>query len=200
MRKERLQQLIDENFSIKEIAEIEGKGKTTVRYWLKKHKLKTKYGRKYTKEKLIPIVKNSRSYSEVLRKLGRNHSGGTWYRLKQLIQEYSIDTSHFLGRAACAGEFNTGKARKKIWQEILVEGYTKRAKTAQLNRALLESGREYCCEKCGNDGTWQNDKLTLHVDHINGDWSDCRKENLRFLCPNCHSQTPNFKNKGRVVE
>ncbi len=45
------------------------------------------------------------------------------------------------------------------------------------------------CEKCGNTGEWQGQKLKLQVDHKNGDGRDHRLENLRFLCPNCHCQT-----------
>jgi len=37
--------------------------------------------------------------------------------------------------------------------------------------------------------------LTLDIDHINGDWSDCKLNNLRFLCPNCHRQTDTFAGK-----
>ena len=44
-------------------------------------------------------------------------------------------------------------------------------------------------------GQWQGETLTLHVDHINGDFHDNGIENLRFLCPNCHSQTPTFAGK-----
>lgn len=186
MEKKRLQQLIGENKSILEIAETEGLGQTTVRYWLKKHGLKTNYNPKYTKETLEAVVENSKSYNEVLRKLGRNHSGGTWYLIKRKIQEFQIDTSHFLGKSACAGELNPGASKKKSWQEILVAGHLQRVKSYRLRRALLESGREYKCEDCDNDGNWKGKELRLQVDHKNGDWSDCRKSNLRFLCPNCH--------------
>jgi len=37
-----------------------------------------------------------------------------------------------------------------------------------------------------------NKPLTLHLDHENGDHRDCRKENLRWLCPNCHTQTATY--------
>lgn len=51
---------------------------------------------------------------------------------------------------------------------------------------------------CGNIGEWQGQKLVLQLDHINGKNNDHRIENLRFLCPNCHSITETYagKNKG----
>ena len=50
---------------------------------------------------------------------------------------------------------------------------------------------------CGNVGTWNGVSLTLQMDHINGDRTDNRLKNLRFLCPNCHSQTHTFNGKNK---
>jgi 5-methylcytosine-specific restriction endonuclease McrA len=44
---------------------------------------------------------------------------------------------------------------------------------------------------------WLGKPLTLELDHVNGDNTDNRRENLRFLCPNCHSQTPTYRRKNR---
>ena len=52
------------------------------------------------------------------------------------------------------------------------------------------------CVECGLKDSWQNKPINLELDHINGIRSDNRLENLRFLCPNCHSQTKNFKGRG----
>ena len=59
---------------------------------------------------------------------------------------------------------------------------------------MIESGREYRCENagCTTKGEWLGKKITLQVDHLNGNWLDDRIENVRFLCPNCHSQTEGF--------
>jgi hypothetical protein len=55
------------------------------------------------------------------------------------------------------------------------------------------------CEECGLT-EWRNQPLSPALHHVNGDGRDNRLENLALLCPNCHSQTPNFgvKNAGRV--
>lgn len=71
----------------------------------------------------------------------------------------------------------------------------------KLRRALMEIGRPYACEFCGNPGEWQGKPLNLEVDHISGNRFDDRKENLRFLCPNCHSQTETFGSRnGRLPQ
>lgn len=54
----------------------------------------------------------------------------------------------------------------------------------------------YECE-CGINGIWRNKKITLELDHINGIFDDNRIENLRFMCPNCHSQTDTFRGKNQ---
>lgn len=51
---------------------------------------------------------------------------------------------------------------------------------------------EYKCKKCSNDGNWQNEKLSLQLDHIDGKRENNQLDNLQFLCPNCHSQTKTF--------
>jgi hypothetical protein len=58
-------------------------------------------------------------------------------------------------------------------------------------------GQAYRCESCDVGASWNGQRLVLHVDHIDGRFWDCRPENLRFLCPNCHSQTPTYAGKSR---
>jgi HNH endonuclease len=61
-----------------------------------------------------------------------------------------------------------------------------------LKRRLLQTGiLENRCAECGLT-EWLGERLTIQIDHINGVRSDDRLENLRMLCPNCHSQTPTY--------
>ena len=62
----------------------------------------------------------------------------------------------------------------------------------KIRRLLIESGRPNECSCCGLSSIWNNKPLTLHVDHINGDRKNNDFSNLRFLCPNCHSQTDTY--------
>ena len=75
-------------------------------------------------------------------------------------------------------------------EDLLVEG--RRTQRLNLKRRLLREGlKEDRCEICGID-EWLGRPLAMALHHINGDPADNRIENLQLLCPNCHSQTPNF--------
>lgn len=148
---------------------------------------------KYNKETLMPVVQSSISMAEVIRKLGIKWSGGQQQYIKSVIVRLGIDTSHFLGQGSGLGKKNV---KAKTWQEILVRNRSWIRETPfRLRRALIDSGRKYECEACGNSGQWMGNEIVLQVDHKNGDVMDNRKENVRFLCPNCHSQTEGWSGK-----
>lgn len=63
-----------------------------------------------------------------------------------------------------------------------------------LKRYLLEYGVPYKCSICGIS-SWRENSLTLEIDHIDGVRNHNNPNNLRFLCPNCHSQTDNWRGK-----
>ena len=64
-------------------------------------------------------------------------------------------------------------------------------------RLLRDNLIPYSCEECNLENTWNNKELSLHLDHINGIYNDHRLANLRFLCPNCHSQTASYAGRNK---
>lgn len=86
----------------------------------------------------------------------------------------------------------------KISLSEILEGKHPQYQSNKLRQRLLDSGlKENLCEVCRLPGEWQNKPLTMHLDHINGNPSDHRLNNLRILCPNCHTQTPTYGYKKR---
>jgi len=63
-------------------------------------------------------------------------------------------------------------------------------------RIVKDNLLEYKCVKCGID-SWCGETIVLDLDHINGDNRDNRLSNLRYLCPNCHSQTDTYKGRNK---
>lgn len=141
---------------------------------------------KYTKELLQDAVDNSQSMMGVLRYLGLRQAGGTQAHVARRVKEFELDTSHFNGKSHNRGKPSLNRLSSD--QVLILRTDGKRTKRPQLKRAMLEVGFVYQCSLCKIGPEWNGLPLIIEIDHINGEWTDNRVENLRFLCPNCHSQ------------
>lgn len=140
-------------------------------------------GAKYSKELLVQAVQQSDSISEVIRVLGGSSNSGALFQwIKNKISELSLDTSHFYKRK------RKSPIRRNAGNILICSDGNLRTKASYLKRALLEKGVEYKCAFCGNDGYWIDYKINLDIDHIDCNHKNNLFSNLRFLCPNCHSQ------------
>lgn len=153
--------------------------------------------RKWTDEQLSDAVTTSKTYSQVLEKLGLKLCGGTHANIKLNIKRLGLSTDHFHLQGWC-----TGKHHKRLMsfvkiptEKILVKDSTY-TNTHELKKRLIKEGLlEEKCELCGMGNEWQSKFISLQLDHKDGDRCNNQLENLRILCPNCHSQTESFAGK-----
>lgn len=146
------------------------------------------------KEELQEIINNSSTNVEVLEHLGYNGHNGNHRTLKQRIKFDNIDMKILEKNRMEWKNNHLNKIKKEIpLNNILVENskYNRRhLKRKLLDECLLINK----CSVC-NISEWNGKPISLQIDHINGINNDNRIENLRLLCPNCHSQTETFSGK-----
>lgn len=151
--------------------------------------------RSWSIEQLNKAVKDSRSYRQVLLKLGLREAGGNFEQIKKYCFELKLNTKHFKGSAWNKGLTGIGKPRIPLEKILVKKSYFQSFK---LKNRLFSAGlKSKFCELCGWAKKTQDNYLPLELDHINGDRHDNRLTNLRILCPNCHSLTPHHRGRGR---
>ena len=64
-------------------------------------------------------------------------------------------------------------------------------------RQYLADAQSGCCAICGGASTWMDLPLALVLDHVDGNPTNNRRQNLRLVCPNCDSQLPTYKSRNR---
>lgn len=149
-----------------------------------------------SQEELTEISKTALSYSDILRSFGYVRSGANTSKLKKLLNEYGIMFTTRNG-----AKFHGIRKSQVPIEDILANKVPYESK--HLKVRLIKSGiLEAKCSNCGCGDSWFGKPLTLQLDYINGNHEDNSLENLRLLCPNCHSQTPTWgmRNKLKVVK
>lgn len=148
---------------------------------------------KLTYQELEEAVKGARFVSDVLRNLGfRVDEARNNKKLKNVLLEHGVGHDHI-----SFGQGSHWRHLKGI-RKSSFDAYSQKpnARSYHLKRYLLrEGGIEEICEDCGLGPMWNGKKIVLQLDHKNGDRTDNRRDNLRLLCPNCHSQTDTYGGK-----
>lgn len=160
-------------------------------------------------EEITDAVKNSLSYAKFFSLLNIIPGGSSFVSARKIFSKHNIDVSHWKGQGWNAGEtLATNKSLLKGSKHNSLEEIFCIDSKANPNlvRKLMVTQNvfEKKCIECGLSNCYNNKPLNLQLDHINGIRTDNRIENLRWLCPNCHSQTETYCGKNikrkRMVE
>lgn len=153
--------------------------------------------RSWTDEALVKAVKESRSYRMVLIKLQLIPAGGNYEQIKRRIRELAITTEHFTGMGWNVGLTFVPKPPQAIEKLLVLDSP---AQSYVLKKRLfLEGLKQPKCEMCGWHEISEDGRVPVELDHINGDHHDNRLENLRILCPNCHSLQLTHRGRNKKV-
>lgn len=129
-----------------------------------------------TDASIIRATINSDSYFAVSKLCGVDRK-----RVKERISSLNLDISHF----------STCRDRRTKYEDVF-KIHDKR-ENGLVRKYLLDFELiEYRCGICSLTDEWMGKVLVLQLDHINGNSRDNRIGNLRWLCPNCHTQTPTY--------
>lgn len=147
----------------------------------------TRQYQRNSKEQLAAVVAVSDSFTEVCRRLNKKPVGGTITNIKLMCDRWEIDYSHMTGQGWAKGQASS-KRIPATQRLVLGTPLDHRTPAHRLRQSMFEVGFEYRCNCCGIGPEWNGQPLVLEIDHIDEQYWNNTKENLQFLCPNCHAQ------------
>lgn len=155
--------------------------------------------RSWTDDQLVDAVITSTSVRMVIIKLMLVPAGGNYVQVNNRIKDLSLDTKHFTGKGWNGGwKFDPRIPPKPIESLLVRDG---RHQSFSLKKRLFTEGlKKPKCELCGWAAKSPDGRIPVELDHINGDRYDNRIDNLRILCPNCHSLQPTHRGKNKKVK
>jgi hypothetical protein len=128
-------------------------------------------------------VHAARSISEVLRLLEMRPAGGNHLTIRRYVELWGIPTDHFDPLWA---QREATRREPVPLAQVLVRDSTYRR--GVLKRRLYAAGlKRPICELCGQGEIWNGRRMALILDHVNGEATDNRLENLRIVCANCNA-------------
>lgn len=157
--------------------------------------MKTSIFWKISSNELQSILDSSASISDVMRKFGYSPSNGSCKTLSLRIKKDNLSLCKMKLNWEELKKIKTKNTKEELFSETSNCGRRELKNFVMKNNLLA-----YKCEKCNNEGFWQGEKISLQLEHKNGINNDNRLENICFLCPNCHSQTPTYAGRNRHVE
>lgn len=147
--------------------------------------------RTWTDDQLQTAVATSRNMTQVLLALNlKPNAGGSATNVRKHLTRLGLSEEHF--GSACRGFVRELHPSASGNDSLFVENSSTRRSVIRRRLVRVPDLLAYVCAICANPGHHFGKPLTLQLDHINGVPNDHRLENLRWLCPNCHSQTPTF--------
>lgn len=155
--------------------------------------------RRWTIEQLKSAARVTSTFRQLLMLLGLRPAGGNYAQIHKSIEEYQISTEHFRGHGWSKG-LRIARTPRIELASILVRNSS--YQSSKLKKRLFAAGlKQPRCELCGWETLAPDGRLPLELDHVNGVRTDHRLENLRILCPNCHSLQPTHRglNIGKQV-
>jgi Zn finger protein HypA/HybF involved in hydrogenase expression len=136
-----------------------------------------------TKEEIEAIAPKVRSWSAMARALGLVEHGYSVQALRDRTMELGIDVVHFFRLRQNA----KGNAPELTNEALFSNRPGKTTPGMVIKRMVRDGIRKLECEECGQGEEWRGGKLGFRLQHLNENSQDYRLDNIRIICPNCHS-------------